>query len=215
MRLGNVMLRVFDQTVGCTPSEIHITCNNSDSAVVAARFSTLFHQMWMSKVVLLGKQVTFPSLHAEHEYVLMNVDPCSCILGYRSLIVKVASLAVQSLDRWAIACADDLISDVLSTVSHEYQIDFDGYVSYKWLSPDGETFTEFEVTSNIEPIGDKTYGWIGSLLGELVKHKSCYDCVRDQLVVANDADRNEFKAVIMAYRSWINPNAYNRLIALV
>lgn len=215
MRLGNVLLSTFYQTLGQTPSEVRIVCNNTDSAIVASRLSSLLHQMWMNKVVLTGKQVSFPSLHEEQDYAILNGDPFSCILGYHSVSVKVDALVIQSLDGWALTCYDDILQDALATLSHEYLIEFDGYVSYRWLSADGEVFTEFELSSSDKFLNDRVFGWVGSLIGELLKHMDCYDVLRKRLAGANGVDREEFKIALNAYKSWIAPITYAEVIALV
>lgn len=216
MCVGDVLLYTLYQTFGYTPAEIRISCIQSDAVMVAARFSTLFHQLWSERVGSVGAGCNFENDEERHTYSLMNVDPCSCILGYRSVVVKVDTLAIQTVDGWTIALCDDILSRVLATLAVEYpDVQYAGYVSYRWFGDDGERFNEFEVSSGDNIPVDQTYGLVASLLKSLCNQEGSLGVLQERLNVANDADRYMFEETLNGYKSWFHSSTYDRLVALV
>ena len=216
MHVGDVLLYTLYRTLGYTPAEIRMTCVQSDAVMVAARFSTLFHQLWSERVESVGAGCNFENDEERHTYFLMNVDPCSCILGYKSVAVKVDTLAIQTVDGWTLTLCDDILGRVLATLTAEYpDVQYAGYVSYRWLGDDGERFNEFEISSGDNIPEGQTYGLVASLLSTSLKKKCSFPILRERLDGASETDRFDFGEAVRVYQKQLYHGTYDRLVALV
>ena len=216
MQVGDVLLYTLHHTLGYTPAEIRISCIQSNAVIVAARFSTLFHQLWLARVESLSTKLDFSSDEERHTYFLMNVDPCSCVLGYRSVTVKIDTLAIQTADGWMIALCDDILSQVFMTLTTEHpDVQYAGYVSYRWMGDDGERFSEFEISSGDNILADQTYGVVALSLVSALQNGDGIGVLKERLATANDVDRYVYGEALCGYQQWLHSSTYNRLVTLV
>ena len=214
MNIGNILLYSIYHSGGQTPSEIQISCVYSEPVMLAARFSTLFHQKWMEKVVETGRGIEFESEDDERTFALLNVDPCSCILGYRRVTIKIDTLVIQSIDCISLVDAKSVLDEVFQVLAREYKaIQWVGYVSYRWYDGAEESFKEFEVTNATDSSSCKNF--VGPMLSSALNRKKCWAVLTERLKSADKYDCDELRDTLNAYKSWLRPRAYNELMALL
>jgi hypothetical protein len=113
-----------------------------------------------------------------------------------------------------IALCDDIVSQVFLTLTAEYpDIQYAGYVSYRWLGDDGERFNEFEISSGDNILADQTYEVVALSLASALQKEDGIGVLKERLATANDVDRYVYGEALRGYQQWLSFSTYNRLVA--